>query len=147
MNKRYLFLLILAVALFTGVSYLYAQTTSTSTLPASQWDPTCIQNAVEKRDSTIMAAFDKFYTTMKQALETRKTALKESWAKPTKAERKTAVKAAWKTFKKTSSETRLTFKKEKKAAWRQYTQDRNACKNREIRAIEGGVGEGLDANL
>ncbi len=142
--------LVVGIVVFGGVSFVFADEQTTTTPPkktTTAFDPACIQSAIETRDTAIIAAFDKFHAAAKSALETRKTALKEAWAKPTWQERKTAVKAAWAAYSKALKEARTTFKQEKKDAWKQFHSNRVNCKNKEVNKVEGGVKEGADGNL
>jgi len=148
MRKYLLFALVAAVIFCGGASLVFAVgTTTPAANQAVVFNPTCIQNAVEKRDTAIIAAWDKFSLAAKTALETRKTALKEAWAKGSAKERRVAVKAAWTAYSKAIRDARNIFKKEKKDAWTQFHKDRVFCKNKEINSLEGGNKEGLDGNL
>ena len=133
--------------MFLGVSFVYAQepptTTSTPPVitakPAPQpFDPICIQNAIEKRDSAVIVAFDKFSVAIKTALGIRKDALKAAWAKPTTKERREAVRAVWNDYKKATRQAGATAKQERKAAWDQFRKDRMDCKNKEVNTVSGG---------
>lgn len=106
-----------------------APVTQTQTVAKkAAFDPTCMQNAVDKRDSALIAAVDKYAAAAKTALETRKSALKESWAKPTAKERASAIRAAWAAYRKAIAAAKKTFRKEKKNVWAQFYKDRKACK-------------------
>lgn len=157
MMKKILFSFILASFVFSGVSIAFAQeqpTTTTLTTPTTPvittkpapkpFDPVCIQNAIEKRDTAVIAAFDKFSSTIKSALGVRKDALKAAWAKPTAKERRAAVKAAWDAYKKSTREAVAAAKKERKAAWDQFRKDRIACKDKEVNTTSGGEHIGFD---
>lgn len=152
--KKILFSFILASFVFSGVSIAFAQEQPTTTTPTTPvitakptpkpFDPVCIQNAIEKRDTAVIAAFDKFSSTIKSALGVRKDALKAAWAKPTAKERRAAVLAAWNAYKKLTREAVALAKKERKAAWDQFRKDRIACKDKEVNATSGGEHIGFD---
>lgn len=153
--KKIIFSFALLSFMFLGVSFAFAQeqpaTTATPTTPVitekpmpKPFDPVCIQNAIETRDTAIIAAFDKFSSAIKSALGIRKDALKAAWAKPIAKERRAAVKAAWDAYKKSTREAAALAKKERKAAWDQFRKDRIACKDKEVNATSGGEHIGFD---
>jgi len=91
-------------------------------------DLTCMQNAVEKRDSAIITAWDKYSASVKSALETRKSALKSAWTITEKTERISAIKTAWNNYKSAIKTTRQTWMKERKATWQAWKTDAKTCK-------------------
>jgi len=105
----------------------------------------CMQTAVGKRDTAIISAFDAFYTTTKQALETRKAAMVSAWGITDKAQRKTALTTAWKTYRDTQKAARQTLNKARKEAWQTFYTDRKACGT--TGASEDSGTEAMDVNL
>ena len=103
----------------------------------------CVQNAIDKRDSAIISAVDKFSSSVKTSLSTRKDALKAAWSKSTKVEIRLALKEAWSVYGKSLKDTRATLKRDKKTAWNQYKVDSRACKA----PVEDKKNEGADAQL
>jgi hypothetical protein len=89
---------------------------------------TCMQTAIEIRDTAIIAAVDTYATAAKAALTARKTALKAAWALADRTERRTAIKAAWDTYRKAIKDARTAFKTSRKTAWDTYKSDAKACK-------------------
>lgn len=89
---------------------------------------TCIQDAIEKRDSAIVPAFNAFSSSVVTALETRKTELKAAWEKTNTAERRLALRDAWKKYKKAVTDARKQLRTAKKTAWQQFAQEAQACK-------------------
>lgn len=87
----------------------------------------CVKTAVEKRETTIGGAFDTFATTIKSALEMRKTELSAGWTITDRAQRKTAITAAWKKFKKSHVAGRKTLNETRVSTWKQFSLDRKAC--------------------
>lgn len=156
MMKKLFFSFILISFVFAGVSIAFAQeqpaTTPTPTTPVitekkpapQPFDPTCIQNAIEKRDTAIIVAFDKFSAAIKSALGIRKDALKAAWAKPTAKERRAAVREVWNAYKKSTREAGAAAKTERRAAWNQFRTDRIACKDKEVNSVSGGEHVGFD---
>jgi len=121
-----------------------ADSTSTATTSVITADATCMKNAIEKRDTTIISSFDIYQASVKSALEARKTALKAAWDLNDKAQRKAAIKAAWKNYRDSVKLARSTLNAAKKAAWKQYVVDRKACKSV---GMEDSTGSGVDAIL
>lgn len=112
----------------------------------ASFDPACIQAAIEKRDSAIIGAFDKFYASVKGALEARKTALKDAWAKTDKKERLGALEKARIAWRSAFKDARASLTKDKKAAWNQYKVARKDCKGIN-EAEKDGINEASDAQL
>jgi len=139
MTKKMLLTSLIAALILVAVPTL-AKKDATTTL-----DPTCIKNAIEKRDTAIIATVNRFQTTIVNALNTRKTALKAAWEKTDRSERRTAIKEAWTAYKKAAKDARQTLKTEKKAAWKQYHMDRKACGI--SGASDDNAGEGVDTNI
>ena len=91
-------------------------------------DATCMANAIDKRETAIIAAVDSYNAAVKSALSTRKDALKAAWAQTDKGKRKSALKAAWDSFKGTWKNAAATLKNSREAAWKQFQTDVKACK-------------------
>jgi len=105
---------------------------------------TCVQTAVETRDTAIIAAVDKYTTAVKAAITARKDALKAAWALPTAKEMRPAIKAAWAAYKTSLKDARKVMKTDKKAAWDKFKADRKTCKApNEI----DNSSEGMDSQL
>lgn len=90
-------------------------------------DLACMQNAVEKRDSVVMTAFDAFHTAVRSALEARKNALKTAWGMTDPEDRKDAREEAWEDYFDAFRKAKRDLKKARKAAWHQFRHDRQAC--------------------
>jgi hypothetical protein len=89
---------------------------------------TCMQTAVETRDTAILAAFDTYATTVKSALTARKDALKAAWAITDRKERRTAIMTAWKNYKTAIKDARVALKTAKKTAWDAFKAASKVCK-------------------
>jgi len=92
------------------------------------FDVACVQNAVEKRDTTIISAFGTFSTSITTALTTRKDALKAAWGIANGKERRAARAAAWQAFYKSSRDAHTTLKTVRNGAWKTYRADLVTCK-------------------
>jgi hypothetical protein len=102
-------------------------------------DLACVKTAVEKRDNAVIAALDAFHTGVKQALTTRRDALRAAWDVSDKNQRKTAIRAAWSAFDGTWKKARRGMETAKKTAWNAYRTDAKACRGQgeETRTSEG----------
>ena len=115
--------------------------------PKPAYDGACMQAAVDKRDTAIIAAFDKYAASVKSALETRRSALKDAWGKPTPKERRAAIKAAWAAYRKSVRGARQQLNKDKRAVWKQFRLDAKACRPASADLGTESGGEGADQSL
>lgn len=87
----------------------------------------CMQDAVEKRDTSIISSVSTFSTSVTSALTVRKDAIKASWNLSTKEERDSARKSAWENYKTSAVQAKQDLKTGKSKAWDQFRIDRKAC--------------------
>lgn len=99
----------------------------TSSTSATTLNVSCIQNAVEKRDSAIIVAHGTFNTSIVNALTIRKDALKTAWAKPTRQERASGRKVAYDTFKASQKSAHEALRSVRKTSWNTFDTDMKAC--------------------
>ncbi|PWB38760.1 MAG: hypothetical protein C3F02_02520 [Parcubacteria group bacterium] len=157
--KKLLSLFLLAGVLL-ALAPIYADnehstSTSTSTEPirkeikapknAVTFDPTCVQNAVDKRDNAIIAATQAFSTSTQASLTTRRDALKSAWALTDRTARRTALRAAWKAYNSSLTAIRKTYNNAKRTVWSAWNTDRKACKG--TPNDEPAHSSGIDLNL
>lgn len=142
MSKK-IFTLLLVIFLFLAIAQIVMAVETNTQRSKPTVDIPCLQNAIEKRDTAMIAAWDKFSATAKSALEARKTALKNALGLTDKKERRAAWQKAWSDWKTAAKNARLTFWKEKKAAWKQFYLDRKTCRG----TSEDTSAEGFDVNL
>lgn len=90
-------------------------------------DVACIQSALDKRETNLIAAIDPFATSIKSALSARTIALKDAWTKTTVKERREARALAWKTYKTSAQNAHQALKTAKKTAWSTFKTDMKAC--------------------
>ncbi|MBI3331731.1 hypothetical protein HYZ99_02110 [Candidatus Peregrinibacteria bacterium] len=90
----------------------------------------CMQTAIDKRDTAVIAAVTAQNTSWIRSLEVRKEALKTAWGLTDASARKTALKNAWSTYRASRKETRAKFRNDRKAAWKQFKTDAKACNAR-----------------
>ena len=113
MVRAFISSLVVAVFVFTAMSAEAAIRKGT----ASAETLTCMQSAVDTRETAMMTAFDSFHTDVKAGLTARKSALGLAWAMSDGAERTTAIKSAWTAWKTAKKEAHTELKADKKAAW------------------------------
>lgn len=126
---------ILAVGVFAtlATSATFAQTaTSTGTgtttpIVASTTQVTCIQNALDKRENSLITAHDTYNTAVKTAITNRLTSLKSAWAqtdKKAKVERRVAAYKAFRTEMQTAT---TALRNTKNTSWKNFQSDARAC--------------------
>ncbi len=101
-----------------------AQSTST-VIQASML--TCMQNAVEKRETSIISAVDTFNGSISKIHSVRKTALVDAWKIEDKTARNEARKSAWTTYRTDAKSAHSTMKSSRQTAWNTFKADRIAC--------------------
>jgi hypothetical protein len=130
MSKK-IFTVLLPIFLFLIIAPLVLAQENLTNTPSvtnqKKFDPTCIQNAVEKRETAVIAAYEKRVAAIKTALEQRKTALKEAWTKPTLRERVQALNRAWKNFRDARWLAQKTYNAEIRSAWQTFNTEKRAC--------------------
>lgn len=119
---------IAALTLFVAAGLAFAETNSNNSVrPSQTLNVSCIQNAVEKRDSAIITAHSAFSTSITSALTARKDALKLSWAKPTREERSSSRKAAYDTFRSAQKSAHSTLRTVRISSWNTFNTEMKAC--------------------
>ncbi len=111
--------ILLAVLVLTS-SYALAHNGVTHTdgdTSHNKVDATCVQTAVETRETALISGWGDFNETITTALGERKTALKAAWGLTDKKAQKTAIAGAWKEWKKDSKSAHVEMKKDRKSAW------------------------------
>ena len=105
----------------------------------------CMQTAVEKRDTALVSAIDTFHNKVSSALTARKDALKSAWGLSETAARRTALKTAWEEYKKSTRNARNTLKEARRSSWSMFKTDSKACGG--SAGAEDGGSEVMDINL
>jgi hypothetical protein len=90
-------------------------------------DLVCMQNAVEKRDSSVATAWDVHAAAIKGGLSARKTALKAAWGLTERKARREALRTAWRTWRETARTAVRTWRKAKGDAWHGFQKARKEC--------------------
>ena len=108
-----------AVSMVAGPLMVMAQTTTTPTA--------CQQAAIEKRETTIGAAFDVYAATVKATRVSFKESQKSAWVITDKKQRRTALKASEKAFKTSVRSAEKFAKDAERAAKKLYKTESKAC--------------------
>lgn len=99
-----------------GLNRTASSTVASSTRPRAV-DATCMSEAVDVRETTLMTAWGDLNTALTAALTERKEAFVDAWAMTDTAERNKALKTAWATWRTDKKEAHTEFKADRKAAW------------------------------
>lgn len=87
----------------------------------------CMQNAVEKRETSIIGAHNTFHASMSTILGARKTALVDAWKITDTGARNDARKQAWTSYRTDAKSAYGALKTNRHGAWGIYKQDRIVC--------------------
>ena len=90
--------------------------------PHKSANAVCMQNAIEKRENSVIMALNTYHATLVRALETRRDALKAA------VQDKPAEKAAMEAFRISRKNASDAFKIAQKSASSVFTVERKACK-------------------
>ncbi len=105
----------------------------------------CIQDAIDERDTSLATLVSGWSSSVKSALETRREAEKASWDISNYKERRLAQRKAWGDYGKTLRSSNAAKKKERIRAWKKFEHDRKGCDG--IYSPEMATGSTYDANL
>ena len=138
MKKIFLLVSLLLVS-FVLSSSVYA----VAKKDAGALDLACIQTAVGKRETAVITASNTLATSIKSALESRKTALISAWGITNAKERRAARNLAWSTFKTAQKAARNAHLASVKYAWATWKTDATNCKV----DVAGVEPQGLDVSV
>lgn len=111
------------------------QTAETSSAPTATSTKTkkvpldllsCVKQATDKRDKTIIAANNTYNTNINQALATRSIDIGKAWD-ITDNNRNQAIKNSWQKFRQTKRSLVSTLKQTTTGAWRVFYAERKTC--------------------
>ena len=134
--------LLLAGVMCTGFP-VFAQDTTSKDTP--KIDVSCIQNAIDERDTSLATMVNTWSLSVKNALETRRDAEKASWNISGYKERRFAQREAWSDYGKILRNANADKKKERVRAWKKFDHDRKQCEG--AYSPEMKTGSTYDANL
>ena len=102
---------------------------STTTKDKKVASLTCMQTAIDTRETAIIDAFKAYRNSMDEALSDRKTALHDAWGISNHVDRNKAIKTAWSDWRKAKKEAYAELKSDRKSAWDAFTKTaKNTCK-------------------
>lgn len=133
---------LLALGLFGGLQVVFAQQAAAK---GARIDAPCIQAAIGARDTALTEVVGDWASTMRQALEARRDALKESWGVKDYKSRRTAQRKAWNDYRKSLSRANAAKAKERSRIWKKFEHDRRECEG--AYSPEMITGSKYDANL
>lgn len=81
--KKYILISLVAVFMATAVGVSFAQSNVTGLSASANFDVNCVKPLVEKRETALIASYDKMSSCIKTAMTQRKTSILEAWVKPT----------------------------------------------------------------
>ena len=88
---------------------------------------TCIQMAIDARDTKIIAAVGAYDSSVSAGLQTRMSALDAAWALPEALQRNPAISAAWEAYKAAWRVSVQKLRTDREAAWMQFKADLRTC--------------------
>jgi hypothetical protein len=102
---------------------------STKKVKKAKVDATCMQTAVDARESALSTAWDTYTASVKADLSTRKTALHDAWGLTDLKAQKKAITSAWKAWKKSAQDAHKELKADRKTAWDAFkSTTKTSCK-------------------
>lgn len=126
MNKIITSSLLFSILLGGSVFTVMAQT------PTPAFNLECVRTAVDKREGSIITAWDSLNIALTGALSARKSSLYSAWSINDQKERRTAIKNAWQTFKNLKRDSAQTFNSSRKTAWSTFKTEAKACNTKII---------------
>lgn len=107
-------------------------------------DISCIQNAIDERDTSLANMATSWASAVKDSLEARRDGEKASWNISNYKERRLAQRKAWSDYDKIIRTANKTKTKERVEAWKKFDNDRQQC---EVYSPEMLTGSTNDKNL
>ena len=108
-----------------------ATTTTTSSSKQNTYNATCMQNAVIKRETSIMTAYQNFISQLVGEFQIRSASLISAYGLNDSKERKEAVKEAWKAYTDSYKSSAKELTNARNLAWKNFNADKAVCKNNE----------------
>lgn len=116
-------LFFIAILVAFSFSPALAQTEKVKT----QKEESCATKAVEKRDSSLIAALLSYHEDIETLLTDRKDSLKEIWLSPEKKNRDKDILEVYDTFKAGYKSSASKFNSSKTSAWKTFDTEIRAC--------------------
>ncbi len=90
-------------------------------------DITCVQTAVNTRETTLDTGFDTLTASIKSAYTARKAALNTAWGMSDAKARRASIRIAFSDFRTNTRKARQAWTTTRIAAWNQFSTARRAC--------------------
>lgn len=142
-RMKKIFSAVFSLYLLMGMTILTSARTSIAPIATST--QTCVKDAIEKRESALLASFDAYSTTVKMVFAERKNNLKIAWDNQTMKEIKATVKQVWSVFRRSQKDNRDKLRAEIKSVWRIFRTDIKLCG--ETAVSTDATNESVDNNL
>ena len=126
--KKYILISLVAVFMATAVGVSFAQSNMTGLSASANFDVNCVKPTVEKRETALIASYEKMSACIKTAMTQRKTSTLEAWGKTDNKYRRTTRNTAWTDFVKAKKDCQKTYKAETKATWKLFHEETKSCK-------------------
>lgn len=92
-------------------------------------DATCMQTAVDTRETSLSDAWGTYTSAISSALSARKTALHDAWGLTDIKAQNKAIASAWKAWKKASQDAHKALKSDRKTTWDAFkSTTKTSCK-------------------
>lgn len=132
MNKKFLLGAVMLTSLIASPVFAETSGTTTTTMPETPKvkvavDYSCVQTAVDVRETTIATAFTAFSTAESAALAARKSALHDAWGMTSAKERSAARNKAWSDFKTVNRAAFKALRTANKDAWGAFKTASKSC--------------------
>lgn len=108
---------------------------------------TCMQSAVDKRDTALIGVMNTYNTAITTALATRRDSLKVAWVLSDKDARLNGLKTAWNAFRNSHRQALMTKRVSRQSTWKQFRNDGRGCNPRGIAGNNNEEGAGIDSQL
>ena len=137
--KKTITTLALSALLATSIPMLFAQTNVSATTTKKvktikKVDVLCLQNAIEKRDSTLITGLNTENTSLVAAMTARKDSLKSAISLSSSTQIQAARKNAQSSFKTSVKSAHEAMKDTRMSSWSTYKTEAKACGSTAIEA-------------
>jgi hypothetical protein len=112
----------------SALSILTSVSIATPALAATTYDMECMRNAVEKRESLYVIAFDNYYASARSLMLNRKDRIRNAWHISDKEDRNDEIRSAEKDFRTNERNAAKNRRNADKSAKDMYNNDVKNCK-------------------
>ena len=134
--------LLLGGLMYAGLPVLAQD--ATSKIPI-KINVSCIQDAIDERDTSLANLVNNWSSSVKSALETRRDQERSSWDISNYKERRLVQRKVWGDYGKILRNANAEKKKERVRAWKKFEHDRKECQG--AYSPEMTMGSTYDSNL